>query len=390
MNDFKECVIFASADWDAPYWTNNQHTAAFLAKSGYQILYVETVGLRTPNLASGRDLSRIWRRLKRGLRGPRLVQNGIWVLSPLLFPFKHHIPLVQAFNQGLLRFVLKRFLNKEFSSKPMIWTYHPYMLNVLPKASLGPLVYHCVDDTATVPGIDGEAFNKEERLLLDQADTIFTTSPFLRDKCTEHNPNVFDFPNVVDVEHFSRALQMGPLPLELQAIPQPRIGYIGKLSDFKIDFALILEIARMRPEWQWILIGDEREGQSNPYIAQLRELPNVHFLGYRPYDTLPDYMRGLDVGVLPTLLNEYTRSMFPMKYFEYLAAGVPVAVTPLNFTQYHSAGLEVGADVQGFTDAIACQLQRGKFTIDEALEFVGNNTWAERMKKMLLLVENRK
>jgi glycosyltransferase involved in cell wall biosynthesis len=44
---------------------------------------------------------------------------------------------------------------------------------------------------------------------------------------------------------------------------------------------------------------------------------------------LPDYLRGFDVALLPCPLNDYTRSMFPMKFFEYLAAGVPVVATDL-------------------------------------------------------------
>jgi glycosyltransferase involved in cell wall biosynthesis len=91
----------------------------------------------------------------------------------------------------------------------------------------------------------------------------------------------------------------------------------------------------------------------------------------------------MQVGVLPTLLNEYTRSMFPMKFYEFLAAGLPVVSTPLDFAKEPRAGLEVGGDLNAFVAAIEKQLARGKLSADEARAAVGDNTWERRLDKML-------
>ena len=82
MADF---VVLATADWDHPLWTNKQHVAVALAAEGNRVLYVESLGLRSAQ-PTGRDLKRILKRLRRGLRLPRLVQKGIWVWSPLVIP----------------------------------------------------------------------------------------------------------------------------------------------------------------------------------------------------------------------------------------------------------------------------------------------------------------
>jgi glycosyltransferase involved in cell wall biosynthesis len=136
------------------------------------------------------------------------------------------------------------------------------------------------------------------------------------------------------------------------------------------------------------MIGEEREGQNSTWISKLRNLPNVHFLGNKPYEQLPDYLRGIDVGTLPTLLNDYTRSMFPMKYFEYLAAGIPVVSTPLEFTKNHQAGLIMADEPAPFAAAIQSQLARGRFSPSEARQLVGENTWAGRLMKMMATLEN--
>lgn len=382
----KDCVLFATADWDTPYWTNKQHTARHLAKQGYRVLYIESIGLRAPTL-SGRDLRRIWQRLKNGLRQPKQVEPHLWVMSPIVIPFKHHWALTRAINQGLITWRIKRFIERYGFQVPLVWTYHPFVLDTIVGLKHGAVVYHCVDDLSAVPGIDQAAFNKEEQRLLGQCQAVFVTSEALKDKCLPQNANTYYFPNVVDAEHFGRAYDIGPLPVDLVCIPSPRIGYVGALSDFKVDFKLIHDIAKARPDWSWVMIGDEREGQHSVGVAHLRELPNVYFLGHKPYEQLPNYLRGVDVGTLPTLLNEYTKSMFPMKYFEYLAAGVRVVSTPLEFTKQHQAGLEVAVNSQNFTEKIIRQLELGDIAREDATEMVGENTWTSRLRRSLEILE---
>ena len=387
------CVLFATADWDTPYWTNKQHTADHLVKAGWRVLYVESIGIRPPKLTSGIDGKRLLQRLWRGLKGPRKVREGLWVLSPLVLPFKHHLPLVRAFNQGLLSWTIARFCKRHGMTNPMVWTYHPYVLELIERLrtkhgrQTGPLVYHCVDDLSAIPGIDAKAFRAEEQRLLAVADAVFTTSQTLFSKCSAHSHRVYNFPNVVEFEHFQQATQGGPIPEDLLTIPEPRIGYVGALSDFKVDFALLNDVAAQNPSWQFVLIGEEREGQHDPVLADMAKQPNVHLLGHRPYKELPAYLRGVSVGLLPTRINDYTRSMFPMKYYEYIAAGLPVVSTPLEFTQHHQHGLQMGHDERSFTKAIAEQLRRGRLLPQEVESAVGENTWTRRLKKMMDILQ---
>ena len=252
------------------------------------------------------------------------------------------------------------------------------------------VVYHCVDDLSAIPGIDPVAFNAEEQRLLGRCQAVFVTSESLKEKCLPFNANTHYFPNVVDVDHFGQAHEVGPLPDDLASIPSPRIGYIGALSDFKVDFELIHDVAKARQDWSWVLIGDEREGQHSVGVAKLRNLPNVYFLGHKPYEQLPHYLRGIDVGTLPTLLNEYTRSMFPMKYFEYIAAGIRVVSTPLEFTKQEAGGIEIGTDQWSFVESINQQLNYEKLTKEEGRILVGDNTWASRLSKTVLILSERK
>lgn len=381
-----DCILFATADWDEPYWTNKQHTASELAKMGWRVLYIESVGLRSPKAKSRRDWQRLKARLFKGLRSLMLGAPerapGIFVLSPLVVPAGHRHPLLRRLNRALLKIAIARSLWGRKFQHPLIWTYHPFMLDVVAGMDKGPLLYHCVDDLAAVPGVDAATFREAEDELLRRADVVFATAPALAERCRTINPNTHFLPNVVDAEHFGKALQSGPIPSDLACIPEPRLCYHGVLSDFKIDFQLLLDCARLKPEWSWVLIGEEREGQKSPLVAELARLPNVYFLGYKPYAQLPDYLRGMQVGLLPSLINDYTRGMFPMKYYEYLAAGLPVAATPLDFAKASYPGLQVAVSLDGFMAVISSQLQC-KGNRKELAQELGRNTWQRRTLSML-------
>ncbi|OSN00434.1 MULTISPECIES: glycosyltransferase [Lonsdalea] len=383
----ESCILFATADWDEPYWTNKQHCAKALAELGVEVLYIESVGLRAPRPASHRDWQRLRERLLKGLRSlfvgaPRRAPH-IRVLSPLLIPAGYRYGVTRWLNRWLLKAAIWRNLPRQIKSPPLVWTYHPFMLDLFASLKGSALLYHCVDDLAAVPGVDARAFRCAEEQLLHQAKAVFATAPALAERCRQLNDNTYFMSNVVDAVHFGNGLKQGKIPDDLACIQEPRLGYHGVLSDFKIDFQLLLSVARMRPDWHWVFIGAEREGQKSALVAELQTLPNVHFLGYRRYEVLPDYLRGIQVGLLPSLINEYTDSMFPMKYFEYLAAGIPVVSTPLSFSRTISEGMLTADTAEGFVNAIEQQLTRGRFDQKEVDVLVGDNTWSGRLSKML-------
>lgn len=389
----QSCILFATADWDEPYWTNKQHCAKSLAELGTQVLYVESVGLRSPKAGSKRDWQRLWNRLRKGvaslLWGASERSSGIFVLSPLVVPAGYRHPAFRWLNQHLLRLTINRSIKQRNFKTPLIWTYHPFMLDAIEGMNNGSLLYHCVDDLAAVPGVDASAFRAAEARLLQRADVVFATALSLAEQCRTINPNTHFLPNVVDAEHFGKALKPGTIPDDLAAIPEPRLCYHGVLSDFKMDLQLLFDAAHMKPEWSWVFIGEEREGQKSLMLAELAKLPNVFFLGYRQYAVLPDYLRGMQVGLLPSLKNDYTHGMFPMKFFEYLASGIPVVSTPLSFSVAVGSGLMIAEGPSAFIDAISQQIVAGRIHGGDVARMVGNNTWRGRLRTMMRILSEK-
>ena len=359
----RDIVLLSTADWDNPYWTNKQHVALKLGEMGHRVLYVESLGLRRPTV-SRRDVTRLWRRLKRGLGAPRRVHQSIWVWSPIVLPLHSFTP-ARVLNRVFFELMLRFWLFRRGLRPDLLWTYSPMAASVLSVRRFRTICYHSVDDVKTQPGVPREAIEQAELSLLRLADVVFVTAPFLLQTHAKHNRNTHFFPNVVDFEHFSRALDPArPVPDDLAAITGPRIGFVGAISSYKLNLELIAEIAQLRPSWSIILIGEVGEGDPNTTLTSFNGQSNIILLGGRSYATLPDYLRGMDVMLLPSRLNEYTRSMFPMKFFEYLAAGRRVVSVALPSLAGFEECVMLRDTAEGFVEAIESALAGGGPSIE--------------------------
>lgn len=321
----RDIVCVGFADWDTELWTNQHHLMSRLAREN-RVLFVESLGLRQPQLA-GRDVKRIVRRLRRGVAPPRAA-DGLHVLSPLVVPL-HRFAAVRALNRRLLPWLVRRATRRLGLRRPILWAYVPQAEALLDALDPSLVVYHCVDDIAAQPGIDGASFRAAEARFAARADLVLASAPSLAARMRTLSSNVLDAPNVADTALFARALEDGPGDAALDALPHPRIVFTGAVVATKVDVGLLVELARARPQWSFALVGPVGLGDPRTDVSALAAEPNVHLLGPRAYGELPDVLRGADAGLIPYARNTLTDGIFPMKVYEYLAAGLPVVATEL-------------------------------------------------------------
>jgi glycosyltransferase involved in cell wall biosynthesis len=352
------CVGFA--EWDAELWTNQHHLMSRLARDN-DVLFVESLGLRRPQLA-GRDLRRLVRRLARGLRGPRR-RDGLRVLSPLVLPLHSH-PAIRALNGFLLRTQVR--LAARRASRPVLWAYVPQAEQLLDTLAPETVLYHCVDDIAAQKGVDAASFRAAEARFVAAADLVVTSAPALRDRLRPQARALLHAPNVADTALFATALEDGPVDAAVAALPGPRVVFTGAVVATKLDVDLLAGLARSRPDLTLVLVGPVGLGDPSTDVGALDALANVHLLGARTHAQLPGVLRGADVGIVPYAVNDLTRSVFPMKIYEYLAAGLPVVTTPLpslddvdDVTRApDAAGFAAAIDAALATDSPAARLER--------------------------------
>jgi glycosyltransferase involved in cell wall biosynthesis len=315
-----ENIVCFAKDWDDDP-TSNTHVMRILAKDN-RVLWLNSIGMRRPAMGSARDVRRIFRRLDDFRQGAREVMPGLWVASPIALPLPHH-RIATRINRTLLRAVVGRLRRQLGMDRFQLWSFLP---NVAEYADLGQsvLVYYCTDNWLHLAGADGAALETMERELCRRADIVFGTSRWLVDAKRPMNPETYLASHGVDHAFFAQALAADlAAPAELADVRGPVLGLIG-LIDERIDLGLLEAVAERRPEWTLAIVGTTLVDTS-----ALARQPNVRVLGRQPYARLPQFCRRFSVGLVPFVVNDFTRDINPIKLREYLSAGLPVVATEL-------------------------------------------------------------
>ena len=380
MADF---VVLATADWDHPLWTNKQHTALSLVENGHRVLYVESLGLRPPR-ASTSDGLRIVRRIQRMLRPPRQVSRNLWVWSPAVLPGGTQGRAL-ALNRGLFRTGLACVLRLLHFHNPLLWTYNPLTRLYLAIHDFSASVYHCVDSIQDQPGMPSALIERGERDLCASVNVVLTTAPELQRRLEPLNPHTHFFGNVADASHFRQALESAlPCPDDLTRVPSPRLLFVGALDAYKLDLEMLEALIRNTPQWSYVLVGPVAECDPSTDLSSVLALSNVYGMGVRPYRELPAWLAHSDVALLPLRLNDYTRQMFPMKFFEYLASGCPTVATEIPSLQSHrDVALLCPPAAVEFEVAIQQALEGGGPSLALRLQRASEHTYHQRTQRML-------
>jgi len=311
-------IIYLANDFHADNRTSSHHIAEQLARHN-RLLYIEAGGTRRPR-ASGRDVRRIFQKIRRWLSGARREGENVWVGTLFLLPF-HGSSLVRRVNRFLVVRTVRLLAHRLGMKDPILWVVLPHVGFVVEEIPHKAAVYYCVDDYMSMPLVDAQAMRAIEQDLLKRADIVFAVSESVCERLKQFNPNTHYSPHGVDLQHFRKALDpKTAIPPDLASLPRPVVGFFGLIEEW-IDLELIEYMAKIHPEWSIVMIGRVAVD-----ISRFETMPNVHFLGRRPYKQLPAYAKGFDVALMPYVLNGQVLNSNPIKLREYLAAGLP-AVT---------------------------------------------------------------
>ena len=294
--------------------------------------------------------------------------DGVTVVTP-------HVPhgLDDERLVSTQRRLLDDLIDQEQITDFVAWYYTPMLLAF--SDHLAPLatIYDCMDELSAFHGAP-PALKAREAELMARADLMLTGGQSLYEAKRDQHRNIHPFPSSVDVAHFSRARRTVAEPRDQAPIARPRLGFFGVIDE-RMDLALLDGVAAARPDWQIVLLGPVVK--IDPAVLPRRA--NIHYLGVKKYDELPQYLAGWDVALLPFARNEATRYISPTKTPEYMAAGKPVVSTSIRdvVRPYGQHGLVRIADtVDEFVAAcVAAMAENASERVTLADAFLRQTSW---------------
>jgi glycosyltransferase involved in cell wall biosynthesis len=380
-------VCFSAQDW----WYHNQAHSDFQlmrrVARDQPVLLVNSIGMRMPLPGrSSQALRRIRQKAKsilRYSRRPLPDTPGFIVASPVIVPLYGSAP-VRWLNARLVRWQVKawaRWYGLDLSASTFLVTI-PTAWEVVEPMPRGALLMNRSDMHSAFAETNQDHIRQLELALLTHCDAVLYASHALMEaeQSLVGERAVF-LDHGVDLERFG--VEALAEPPDLSAIPHPRVGFFGGLDDYLIDFDLLEYLGRQLPDVSVVLIGD-----ATCSMERFDALPNVHWLGFKSYDSIPAYGAGFDAAVMPWLRNKWIEHSNPIKLKEYLALGLPVVSVDFPEAHHYSDVIAIANDYDQFVDLVRDALEGNAVgSVTSRRARVSTASWDGQVKELLALAE---
>jgi len=235
-----------------------------------------------------------------------------------------HVPGVRTIVTMVQRFLIRRalrLLGKGERVAAVVNYFHA--IDVLDKLPTSFLLYDYIDNAfgfVKLPDHVKQAWEKTIR----KANVITVTSEELaRQLQPLRSTGITYVGNGVEYEHFAHP-KVSECPPDVKR-GQPIVCYCGAVYPW-LDYDLLRYTLKEMPDVHFLFLGPVHPDIEH-ITRELSAMGNSSFPGFKPYAMLPQYFKYIDVGIIPFQLNDLTRSVNPVKLYEYSAAGKPTVAT---------------------------------------------------------------
>lgn len=297
---------------------------------------------------------------------------GMKFISPKIIPY-HYFPAIDRLNC----FLFKRQFPFLKNRKNFLWaTYVNGVIYELLKTADVKILDIAVRRQMN-PYLSKKAKDIEKRAV-EIADLVFVDNynTYLDYKNLTENINYV--PQAVDFSRFEISY-IAPEYRSLKQNTKVVIGYSGALHQY-IDFELLDEVIKAFPNYIFMFVGNVIDQRANV----LKTNKNAIFTGRKNYEELPSYYKIFDIGLIPYKLEPFTSGVFPTKFFEYAASGIPIISSRLpDLLNYDYPFLKLYNDSNEFISFIKELVSKGHTYKTDLINFAKQNSWESRFSLII-------
>jgi glycosyltransferase involved in cell wall biosynthesis len=315
---------------------------------------------------------------------PRVLDNLVIFPQSPIFP-------ASRFETGILRNynrrrqaqrIIKNYLPLIKNENIVALVETPWWFDIIKDIKFTLLCYDCSDDLRVFcKPKQYEYFTMLQKELVNKSDIAFISAQRLKSDMMDIRKDILVeyLPNGVDTEIFTNKRMSATIPREMQALPRPIIGFVGALYSW-INIELIEKTAKYFPNCSVVLIGPVENNK-------VPKLPNLHFMGRKPYSIIPEYVSAFDVSIAPFRDDPLSAKVDPVKVYEYLSLGKPVVAINLPELERIRNLIYLAKNENEFIQLINQALKENDQQIKQKrIEYARQNSWENRVSRLLEVI----
>jgi len=372
--------------WDAPFQVGSHQIARQFLQSGWEVAYISAPLTPLHLLKINDPITR--ERFKVHQEGRRRGYGGkLWTYIPfsLIAPDLRPVLSWRAVAENWHRYTIPRLTKvirqAGFDSVDLLYLdsiYQPFWLD---KISCRKSILRIHDANSAFRGFS-KGLKEVEVKIAGAVDSVVYTANALEGYVQALHPKQAVYvPNGVNCSFFNSGSR--DVPLEYKEISSPIAVYVGAMGEW-FDFDLVNDVALSLPDIAFVFIGPDPIA-----LEKLQSLSNIHLLGVKKYQELAPYLHNADVGIIPFKVwdnEELISSVNPLKLYEYMACGLPVASTSWKELRLINSPAFLCDTHAEFVSAI----RKSVDTITDKSTFIDyaeKHDWKESFKKLLAIIE---
>jgi len=371
--------------WNGLIWFRKQHFISRFHKKGYKVAYID------PSFSMVRksDISerRYYKNSVFKIKIEEIDKDLFIIKPPQYLPF-HTRPLVDKLNYfyifSRISFVLKKLKFENF----ILLLYKAEHVNILKYFNYRSLVFDITDD---LPALEAHNKRKYEYIkkctesLAQKSNIVLVTSHKLLERYKQYAKNIHLIPNGYDSNLFSRINHISYIPSEMKNILNPIIGFVGTLFSY-LDYDLLKYIIEKNKDKTFVFVGPCCENVKKIW-EEIIQYKNVIWLGKKKKTLIPAIISRFDVCINPFKMNDVSKSVSPLKVYEYLALKKPIVSVEMESLGKEKVGklIYFARDYKEFNEKINLALKN--IIPESEYQCVEEYSWDNIFKKVFNLVD---